>query len=104
MRERREVPRIEGLKANKLILQLRMRELLEVLQCVPLTHFAGAGADEGAVVDGLMATNVVSQFQRPIVLRFFYFFFIFFQKYMCRLKCCKTISNIWRLNAIPQGL
>jgi hypothetical protein len=28
-----------------------MGETLEALQCVPLTHFADAGADEGATVD-----------------------------------------------------
>jgi hypothetical protein len=39
MGERREVPKIESLKADKLILQLGMGETLEALQCVSLTHF-----------------------------------------------------------------
>jgi hypothetical protein len=53
MRERREIPKIEGGEAGVLILGEGMGELLELLQCSLLTHFGDGGRDEGVDGDSL---------------------------------------------------
>jgi hypothetical protein len=47
MRERREIPKIEGGEAGVLILGEGMGELLKLLQCSLLTHFGDGGRDWG---------------------------------------------------------
>jgi hypothetical protein len=53
MRERREIPKIEGGEVGLLMLGEGMGELLEALQCSWLTHFGDGGRDGGVAGDSL---------------------------------------------------